>query len=215
MRVVICDDSALFRGGLARLLTEIGVEVAAEAGDATDLDRRVAETAPDAVILDIRMPPTFTDEGLTAAARLRRAHPRVGVLVLSTYGETGYAVRLLDLGGSVGYLLKDRVDDAEAVRDAVGRVAAGEIVVDPEIVTRLLHRHRHAELLRGLTEREQAVLAYMAEGRSNAAIAGRLYLAPKTVEGHIAMILSKLQLERAKDDNRRVLAVLTWLRGNG
>jgi len=158
------------------------------------------------------MPPTFTDEGLAAAARLRAAHPGLGVLVLSTYAETAYAVRLLELGAGVGYLLKDRVDDAGAVRDALQRVVSGETVVDADIVLRLLARRRHTDLLDRLTLREREVLAQMAEGRSNAAIARHLRLAEKTVESHIATLLTKLHLEPAADDNRRVLAVLTWLR---
>jgi DNA-binding NarL/FixJ family response regulator len=209
---MICDDSALFRRGLAMLLTDVGVEVAGETAGVEQLHTAVAAAPPDAVILDIRMPPTFTDEGLAAAARLRAAHPGLGVLVLSTYAETAYAVRLLELGAGVGYLLKDRVDDAGAVRDALQRVVSGETVVDADIVVRLLARRRHTDLLDRLTAREREVLAQMAEGRSNAAIARHLRLAEKTVESHIATLLTKLQLEPAADDNRRVLAVLTWLR---
>lgn len=212
MRVVICDDSALFRRGLAMLLTDVGVEVAGETAGVEQLHTAVAADPPDAVVLDIRMPPTFTDEGLAAAARLRAVHPGLGVLVLSTYAETAYAVRLLELGAGVGYLLKDRVDDAGAVRDALQRVVSGETVVDADIVVRLLARRRHTDLLDRLTVREREVLAQMAEGRSNAAIARHLRLAEKTVESHIATLLTKLQLEPAADDNRRVLAVLTWLR---
>jgi DNA-binding NarL/FixJ family response regulator len=209
---MICDDSALFRRGLAMLLTDVGVEVAGETAGVEQLHTAVAAAPPDAVILDIRMPPTFTDEGLAAAARLRAAHPGLGVLVLSTYAETAYAVRLLELGAGVGYLLKDRVDDAGAVRDALQRVVSGETVVDADIVVRLLARRRHTDLLDRLTAREREVLAQMAEGRSNAAIARHLRLAEKTVESHIATLLTKLHLEPAADDNRRVLAVLTWLR---
>jgi DNA-binding NarL/FixJ family response regulator len=212
VRVLICDDSALFRRGLALLLTDVGVEVAGQTAGVEQLHTAVTAEPPDAVIVDIRMPPTFTDEGLAAAARLRAAHPGLGVLVLSTYAETAYAVRLLELGSGVGYLLKDRVDDAGAVRDALERVVRGETVVDAEIVVRLLARRRHTDLLDRLTGRERQVLAHMAEGRSNAAIARRLRLAEKTVESHIATLLTKLHLEPAPDDNRRVLAVLTWLR---
>ena len=164
------------------------------------------------MILDIRMPPTFTDEGLAAAAQLRGTYPHLGILVLSTYAETAYAVRLLEIGGGVGYLLKDRVDDAESVRDALDRVARGETVVDPDIVTRLLTRRRATDRLDGLTDRERTVLSQMAEGRSNAAIARHLHLAEKTVESHIATLLSKLHLEPTPHDNRRVLAVLAWMR---
>lgn len=214
MRVMICDDSALFRAGLALLLNVVGVQVNGQAALPADIERQVAAAEPDAVILDIRMPPTFTDEGLAAAARLRANHPRLGVLVLSTYAETAYAVRLLEAGPGVGYLLKDRVDDAAAVRNAVERVARGETVVDPEVVTKALARRRETDVLDQLTGRERNVLAEMAEGRSNAAIARRLGMAEKTVECHIAALFAKLHLEPAADDNRRVLAVLTWMRAN-
>jgi DNA-binding NarL/FixJ family response regulator len=212
VRVVICDDSSLFRNGLALLLADVGVEVLAAAADVAQLMAVTAAARPDAAVLDIRMPPTFTDEGLTAAARLRRIHPGLGVLVLSTYAETTYAVQLLQIGTGVGYLLKDRVDDAAAVRDALDRVVRGQTVVDPDIVTRLLAHRRNTDRLERLTERERDVLAHMAEGRSNAAIARRLRLAEKTVESHIATLLSKLDLHPTADDNRRVLAVLAWLR---
>jgi DNA-binding NarL/FixJ family response regulator len=209
---MICDDSALFRRGLALLLTDVGVDIVGEAADAAQLQALIGGAAPDAVILDIRMPPTFTDEGLAAACVLRHTHPDLGMLVLSTYAETAYAIRLLEVGTGVGYLLKDRVDDAAAVRDALERVARGETVVDPDIVTRLLTRHRHTDRLDRLTDRERDVLAQMAEGRSNAAIARHLRLAEKTVESHIATLLAKLHLEPTPDDNRRVLAVLAWMR---
>jgi DNA-binding NarL/FixJ family response regulator len=209
---MICDDSALFRRGLALLLADVGVQVVGECADVARLFARIRDTVPDTVILDIRMPPTFTDEGLVAAAELRRAYPGLGLLVLSTYAETAYAIRLLEIGTGVGYLLKDRVDDAAAVRDATERVARGETVVDPDIVGRLLTRHRHTDTLDRLTDRERHVLAQMAEGRSNAAIARRLHLAEKTVESHIAALMAKLHLEPTPDDNRRVLAVLAWMR---
>jgi DNA-binding NarL/FixJ family response regulator len=206
---MICDDSTLFRRGLALLLADVGVDIVGEAADVAQLQTLMVGAAPDAVILDIRMPPTFTDEGLAAAGVLRRAHPDLGVLVLSTYAETAYAIRLLEVGTGVGYLLKDRVDDAAAVRDALARVARGETVVDPDIVSRLLTRHRHIDRLDRLTDRERTVLAQMAEGRSNAAIARHLRLAEKTIESHIAT----LHLEPTPDDNRRVLAVLlAWMR---
>ena len=212
MRVVICEDSALFRKGLALLLADLGVDVT-EVSAAAELHARMPAIGPDAVIVDIRMPPTFTDEGLIAAARIRRDHPRVGVLVLSTYAETAYAARLVEIGPTgVGYLLKDRVDDAATVRDALQRVVRGETVIDPEIVSRLLVRHREHDPLDRLTARERDVLTLMAEGRSNAAIARRLRLTDKTVESHIAAVFGKLGLQPATDDNRRVLAVLTWLR---
>lgn len=209
---MICDDSALFRRGLALLLADVGVEVVDEAAHVAQLSARIAAAKPDTVILDIRLPPTFTDEGLAAAAEIRKAYPTLGVLVLSTYAETAYAMRLLQIGTGVGYLLKDRVDDAAAVRDAVERVACGETVVDPDIITRLLTRRRHADILDRLTDRERHVLAQMAEGRSNAAIARQLRLAEKTVESHIAALLAKLHLEPTRENNRRVLAVLAWMR---
>jgi DNA-binding NarL/FixJ family response regulator len=212
VRVLICDDSTLFRRGLALLLTDVGVDIVGEAADVAQLHALIGGAPPDAVILDIRMPPTFTDEGLAAAGRLRDAYPHLGVLVLSTYAETAYALRLLETGSGVGYLLKDRVDDAAAVRDALERVVRGETVVDPDIVTRLLTRHRYTDRLDRLTDRERTVLSQMAEGRSNAAIARHLYLAEKTVESHIATLLAKLDLEPTPDDNRRVLAVLAWMR---
>jgi DNA-binding NarL/FixJ family response regulator len=209
---MICDDSALFRRGLALLLADVGVDVVDQARDVDELRACMGRVIPDTVILDIRMPPTFTDEGLAAAANLRETHPELGVLVLSTYAETAYAVRLLEVGPGVGYLLKDRVDDAAAVRDAVERVARGETVVDPDIVAALFARSRAVDILGRLTEREREVLGQMAEGRSNAAIAARLRLAEKTVERHIAAVLTKLQLEPTAQDNRRVLAVLAWMR---
>ncbi|GIH81302.1 response regulator transcription factor [Planobispora longispora] len=210
MRVMLCDDSALFRRGVALLLEGVGVEVTGQARDVAELTTLMRGHLPDAVILGIRMPPTFTDEGLTGAAELRAAHPRLGVLVLSTYAETAYAQRLLEIGPrGVGYLLKDRVDDAAAIRDALTRVIDGESVVDGEIISRLFARKAASPLDR-LTERERSVLTLMAEGRSNQAISRRLHLGVKTVEGHIAAIFAKLDLESAPDDNRRVLAVLAW-----
>jgi DNA-binding NarL/FixJ family response regulator len=213
VRVIVCDDSALFRHGLALLLTATGITSVEEVRDAAELYAAVDADPPDAVIVDIRMPPTFTDEGLVAAAEVRRRHPSVGVLVLSTYAETAYAVRLLEVGpGGVGYLLKDRVDDAATVRDAVERVVNGETVIDTDIITRLITRRREHSPLDRLTPRERDVLTLLAEGRSNAAIARRLHLAEKTIESHIAAVLTKLGLEPTRDDNRRVLAVLAWLR---
>jgi len=213
VRVALADDSALFRQGLALLLGSAGVVVSAQASTPDDLLRQVARDPPDAVILDIRMPPTYTDEGLALAERLRRLHPGTGVLVLSTYVVTGYAVRLLEGGTSaVGYMLKDRVDDVDALCDALARVVAGELVVDPEIVARLLARERPAAELDTLTEREREVLRLMAEGRSNSGIGHRLHLSQKTVEAHVASLLAKLGLPPAAEDNRRVLAVLKWLR---
>jgi len=216
MRVALADDSALFRRGLAMLLSAAGVEVVAEARTGVELVERVAVDPPDVVVLDIRMPPTFTDEGLATAEQLRTRHPGIGVLVLSTYAETPYAVRLLGSDSrGLGYLLKDRVDNAETLRDALVRLIAGESVIDPEIIARLLARQRTASTLRQLTGRERDVLRLMAEGRSNAGIGQKLCLSPKTVESHVASLFTKLRLPAAADDNRRVLAVLTWLRATG
>ena len=162
MRVVICDDSSLFRRGLALLLADVGVEIVEATADAGQLMAVTSSAQPDAVVLDIRMPPSFTDEGLTAAGQLRNAHPTLGLLVLSTYAETAYAVRLIQIGTGVGYLLKDRVDDAQAVRDALERVVRGQTVVDPDIVARLITHHRNTDRLDRLTVRERDVLAHMA-----------------------------------------------------
>jgi len=216
MRVAIADDSGLFREGLALLLETAGVEVAAQARSGEELFAvlpKLGEAALDAVVLDIRMPPTFTDEGIRAAHQVRRERPGVGVLVLSTYAETAYAVQLLEQGArGLGYLLKDRVDDAGSLREALERVVGGETVVDPQIVERLLRRRSGAPAVEKLSEREREVLTLMAEGRSNAGIARRLHLGLKTVEGHVANIFMRLELNSDSDDNRRVLAVLSWLR---
>jgi DNA-binding NarL/FixJ family response regulator len=213
MRVGLAEDSFLLRQGVARLLEDAGFEVAWQAGDAEDLLARVAADAPDVAIVDIRMPPTFSDEGLRAAHELRERHPDVGVLILSQYVETDYAVEILsgDVSGR-GYLLKDRVMDLEAFADAVRRVGEGGSVVDPEVVDALLQRRRAANPLDALTEREREVLALMAEGRSNQAIGDRIHLSPKTIETHVHAIFTKLRLEPTPDDHRRVLAVVTFLR---
>jgi DNA-binding NarL/FixJ family response regulator len=216
VRVALADDSALFRRGLAALLTSSGIDVTADTGTGAELLGAVAADPPDVVVLDVRMPPTFTDEGLITAKQLRQRHPDLGVLVLSTYAETSYAAQLLADGSRrLGYLLKDRVADPQALCDALFRIVAGECVVDPEIVARLLNRRRVANVLDSLTEREREVLRLMAEGRSNARIANELYLSPKTVESHVAAVFTKLGLHPAVDDNRRVLAVLAWLRATG
>jgi DNA-binding NarL/FixJ family response regulator len=213
VRVALADDSALFRRGLAKLLTDVEVEVVAEASNGADLIERVSADPPDVVVLDIRMPPTFTDEGLVIAEQLRKQHPEVGVLLLSTYAETPYAARLLAEGSAgVGYLLKDKVDDTRTLRDALTRIAAGGCVIEADIVARLFDRQRTTNRLDRLTDRERDVLRLMAEGRSNLGIAQKLYLSQKTVEAHAAAIFTKLDLPVAADDNRRVLAVLTWLR---
>jgi DNA-binding NarL/FixJ family response regulator len=215
LRIVLADDSLLMREGIARLLTESGFEVVAQADDARSLIAAVREHHPDVAIVDIRMPPTHTDEGLRAADAIRAEHgTSVGVLVLSQYVETTFALRLVgDGAGGMGYLLKDRVDDLEEFGDAIRRVARGGSVIDPEVVAQLVGRRRARVPLDDLTEREREVLSLMAEGRSNQAICGRLFLAPKTVEAHIANIFSKLELLPAPDDHRRVLAVLAHLRG--
>jgi DNA-binding NarL/FixJ family response regulator len=213
MRVALADDSALFRRGLATLLEASGVEVTAQVPSGTELLVAVAADLPDAVVLDLRMPPSFTDEGLVVAEQLRARFPALGILVLSTYAEVSYAARLLHSGTRhVGYLLKDRVEDSDALLDALRRIVAGESVVDPDIVSRLLGRSRTTSAVDSLTAREQDVLRAMAEGRSNAAIGKELFLSAKTVETHIAAVFAKLGLPPSSDDNRRVLAVLTYLR---
>jgi DNA-binding NarL/FixJ family response regulator len=213
MRVVIAEDSALLREGLVRLLEDRGYEVDAAVGDASSLLAAVAEHHPDVVVTDIRMPPTHTDEGLRAAAELRKHHPAVGVLVLSQYIETTYATALLaGNAGGVGYLLKDRVADAAEFVSAVDRVAAGGTALDPEVVTKLMRASRQIGGLGGLTPREREVLELMAEGRSNAAIAEAMVISSGAVEKHVASIFGKLGLPSSDADNRRVLAVLQYLR---
>ena len=213
MRVVIADDEVLLRDGLDRLLTEAGFDVVGKAGTARELRREVELARPDVAIIDIKMPPTHTDEGLVAAEEIRASHPDVGVLVLSHYLESHYAMRLLEQHpGGVGYLLKERVSGVGVLADALARVHEGECVVDPTIVSRLLRRARPASPLGQLTEREREVLALMAEGRSNKGICERLFLGPKTVEGHVRNIFTKLGLGESADDHRRVLAVLSYLR---
>jgi DNA-binding NarL/FixJ family response regulator len=215
LRLVVADDSLLLREGLVRLLGDAGFEVVAQAGTAPELLDAVRHHRPDVAIVDIRMPPTHTDEGLQAAAAIRAEHgTAVGVLVLSQYVETTFALRLVEDGvGGVGYLLKDRVEDLEDFADAIRRIARGGSVIDAEVVAQLVGRRRARVPLDDLTDREREVLALMAEGRSNQAICDRLFLAPKTVEAHIANIFSKLELLPAPDDHRRVLAVLAHLRG--
>jgi DNA-binding NarL/FixJ family response regulator len=213
MRVMIADDAVLFREGLGRVLEAGGIQVAGQAGDAERLLALVRADPPDAVVVDIRMPPTHTREGLDAAQRIRAEHPQIGVLVLSQYVEPHHAMQLLEDGTSgVGYLLKDRVADVAEVVDAVRRVAGGGSVIDPEVVAQLLGRRRTRDPIQELSEREREVLALMAEGRSNQAISERLYLSPKTVEGHVRSIFTRLDLHAAPDDHRRVLAVLALLR---
>jgi DNA-binding NarL/FixJ family response regulator len=215
LRIVVADDSLLLREGIARLLAEAGFEVVAQAGDGVELLDAVREHHPDVAIVDIRMPPTHTDEGLKAVEAIRAEHGRdVGTLVLSQYVETTFALSLVaDGAGGSGYLLKDRVEDLEDFADAVRRIARGGSVIDPEVVAQLVGRRRSRVPLDDLTQREREVLSLIAEGRSNQAICERLFLAPKTVEAHIASIFSKLELVPAADDHRRVLAVLAHLRG--
>lgn len=214
MRLVIADDSVLLREGLVRLLDSLGFQVVGQAGDAAELDAAVDAEHPDVAIVDIRMPPTFTDEGMVAALELRARHTDLGVLVLSHHVETRHAVRLLgDRPAGVGYLLKDRVTDIADFADAVVRVGSSGTVVDPEVIGALVGRRRQRDLLAGLTPRERDVLGLMAEGRSNQAICDRLVLGARTVESHVASIFTKLGLLPAPDDHRRVLAVITYLRG--
>jgi DNA-binding NarL/FixJ family response regulator len=214
LRLVLADDSLLLREGIARLLREASFEVVAQAGTADELLTAVRTHRPNVAIVDIRMPPTHTDEGLRAAEAIRAEHgTAVGILVLSQYVETTFALRLVaDGAGGVGYLLKDRVGDLDDFAEAIRRIARGGSVIDPEVVAQLVGRRRAKVPIDDLTEREREVLALMAEGRSNQAICDRLFLAPKTVEAHIASIFSKLELLPAPDDHRRVLAVLAHLR---
>jgi DNA-binding NarL/FixJ family response regulator len=213
VRIVLADDSLLFREGLARLLAESELEVVGQAGDAEELLALVQSEAPDAAIVDIRMPPEHRDEGLVAARRIKDASPAVGVLVLSQYVEVHYAMALVeDRPRGAGYLLKDRVENVEDFVDAVRRVAAGEVVVDPSVVALLVNRAREHDPLDELTAREREVLALMAEGRSNHAISAQLFLTARTVESHVRSIFLKLNLAQAPDDHRRVLAVLSYLR---
>jgi DNA-binding NarL/FixJ family response regulator len=201
------------REGLVRLLQEAGVEVVAETQDADELLRKVSTTRPDAAIVDIRMPPTNTDEGLVAAKAIRSQHPDVAVLILSSYIEPRYAMQLLhEHPERVGYLLKERVFDIAVLVDALRRLADGESVIDPTIVSRLLGRRRYASALEELTGREREVLELLAEGLSNRAIAERLVVTERTVEAHVKQIFQKLDLRANPDSHRRVLAVLTYLR---
>jgi DNA-binding NarL/FixJ family response regulator len=213
VRVVIAEDGILIREGIAGLLRRFGHDVVAAVGTAQELVDAVHASRPDFIVTDVRMPPAFTDEGLQAAIALRAENPALPVLVLSQYVEQTYAAELLDSGrnGYVGYLLKDRIGDVTEFVDAVDRVAAGHTVVDPEVVMQLLGRRR--DPLRRLTPREREVLALMAEGRSNAAVARTLVVSEAAVSKHINSLLSKLDLPPDEDDHRRVRAVLAYLRG--
>jgi DNA-binding NarL/FixJ family response regulator len=218
MRVVIAEDSAVVRAGLAEILADRGHEVLAAVGDGEALLAAVAEHHPDVTVVDVRMPPGYTDEGLRAAIAIRRDHPETGVLVFSQYVETRYAADLLRSApgashrrGGVGYLLKDRVADVGEFIEALGRVAAGGTALDPEVVSQLLAASGRADVLGGLTHRERDVLALMAEGRSNGAIAHLLVVSERAVEKHVSNIFSKLGLAPSDADHRRVLAVLRYL----
>ena len=210
-RLVLAEDDVLLREGLASLLQGHGYEVAGRAGDVEELMTVVREHEPDVVVVDIRMPPTHTTEGLDAAMAMRREFPKLGVLVLSAHAQVEQAVELIGGGGGIGYLLKSRVMDVEDFLDALERVVQGRSAVDPELVRELLAAQRRGDPLDDLTAREREVLALMAEGRSNAGIARRLWLAGGTVEKHVKSILAKLSIQATDDDHRRVLAVLTFL----
>jgi DNA-binding NarL/FixJ family response regulator len=227
VRIAIADDSALFRSGLILLLEASGAEVATQASSGAELIARLfpGSTAqngrsgpprPDAVILDLRMPPTFTGEGIAVATEIRARDPGVGILVLSTFAEASYASQLMDaLGYGVGYLLKDTVTDAGHLVSQLERIVAGETVLDPTIVRRLLRRKRSASSIDTLNPRERDVLARMAEGRSNVGIAQDLHLSPRTVEAHVTSVFGKLRLEQTDTDNNRIRAVLAFLRSAG
>jgi len=219
MRVVIAEDSAVVRAGLAEILADRGHEVVAAVGDGEALLAAVAEHHPDVTVVDVRMPPGYTDEGLRAAIAIRRDHPETGVLVFSQYVETRYAADLLRSapggshrrGAGVGYLLKDRVADVGEFIEALSRVAAGGTALDPEVVSQLLAASGRGDVLGGLTHREREVLGLMAEGRSNGAIAHLLVISERAVEKHVSNIFSKLELAPSDADHRRVLAVLRYL----
>ena len=213
MRVALADDAVLLREGLARLLAEAGFEVVGLAGDGDELLELVESTSPDVAIVDIRMPPTHTDEGLRAAKAIRERWPAVGILVLSQHVNARYALELLSAGtDGVGYLLKERVSDLEELASSINRVAHGGSVLDPAVVGEFVGRRRPGgNPLEHLTEREREVLALMAEGRSNHAIAERLFVTDHTVEKHVKNIFGSLQLPPSPDDHRRVLAVITYL----
>jgi DNA-binding NarL/FixJ family response regulator len=212
MRIVIAEDAAVIRAGLTEILADRGHEVVASVGDTEALLAAVAEHKPDVAVVDVRMPPGYTDEGLRAAIAIRREYPAIGILVFSQYIETRYAADLLRTrSGGVGYLLKDRVANVGEFIDAITRVAAGGTALDPEVVTDLLNAGRNAGALTALTAREHDVLALMAEGRSNSAIAEHLVVTERAVEKHISNIFSKLGLSPSDSENRRVLAVLAYL----
>jgi DNA-binding NarL/FixJ family response regulator len=216
VRVAIAEDSGLFRSSLDLLLRSLGADVTASVASGAELLAAIRDAPPDVVILDIRMPPSFTDEGIRAAHEIRAGYPGVGILILSTYAETSYATELLDtVRSGVGYLLKDNVTDAGALLESLARVAAGETVVDPAIVRRLLERNRKPSVLEALNDRELEVLRHMAEGRSNLGIGKELYLSSRTVETHVTSVFTKLGLSPSDTENNRVRAVLAFLRSAG
>jgi len=216
VRVAIAEDSGLFRSSLVLLLRSLGTEVTVSVASGAELLAAIRAGPPEAVILDIRMPPSFTDEGIRTAREIRSLHPDVGILVLSTYAETSYASQLLEtVRSGVGYLLKDNVTDADALMESLARVAAGETVVDPAIVRRLLERNRRPNVMDTLNERELTVLRHMAEGRSNLGIANALFLSARTVETHVTNVFTKLGLTTSDTENNRVRAVLAFLRSAG
>jgi DNA-binding NarL/FixJ family response regulator len=213
LRVVLADDAGLVREGLARLLTDAGIEVAAQAATAGELLAQVNKTQPDVAVVDIRMPPTFTDEGLIAAAQIRQQHPHVAVLVLSQHVDISYAMQLItEQTGRIGYLLKDRVVDIDQFAAALRHLAAGGCVIDPTLVAELVAAPTRDDPLEALSARERDVLSLLAEGRTDRGIADALSLAPKTVETHVRAIFRKLDLPASDTENRRILAVLTYLR---
>jgi len=212
VRVVLAEDSLLLREGLVRLLDEAGAEVVAAVGDGPSLVAAAVEHRPDVAVVDVRMPPSFTDEGLRAALELRAKVPSIAVLVLSQYVEESYADDLLSAGGGVGYLLKDRVSRLEDLSDALERVVAGGTVLDPEVVSALFSKRRRRDPLAELSPREREVLGLMAEGRTNTAIGRQLVVSQGAVEKHISSIFTKLGLPPSADDHRRVMAVLAWFR---
>lgn len=213
MRAVVADDTLLTREGVVALLRSGGVDVVGQAADASALLHLVRAHRPDVCVVDIRMPPTHTDEGLVAAATIRSEFPDTGVLVLSHYVESAYALRLIeDQPEGIGYILKERIYSGDVLVDSLRRVAEAETVIDPTIVARLLHKHRDADPLHELSVREREVLALVAEGLTNQGISRRLFITDRTVEAHVRQIFTKLGLDESPESNRRVLAVLTFLR---
>jgi DNA-binding NarL/FixJ family response regulator len=213
LRVVLAEDDVLLREGLASLLVRSGFDIVGQAGDGAQLVKLVRETAPAVVVVDIRMPPTHTAEGLEAARQIRHEYPQIGIVVLSAHVELEYAMELLASGRGIGYILKSRVTDVEEFIETLERIAKGGSVIDPALVAELVAARHRDDPLAVLSLREREVLALMAEGRSNAGIARRLWVTEGTVEKHVRSILTKLSLQEADDDHRRVLAVLTFLEG--